>query len=51
MDVKCSEEFFRDVAVCTKRFNEFKNENLSWKDPNEDRLILGVIDQVCAFIK
>ena len=51
MDVKCSEKSFRDVAVGTKKFNEFENENSSWKDPNGDRLILGVIDQVCAFIK
>ena len=51
MDVKCSEKFFRDVAVGTKQYNEFENENSSWKDPNGDRVILVVIDQVCAFIK
>ncbi len=51
MDFKCSEKSFRDVAVGTKKFNEFENENSSWKDPNGDRLILGIIDQVCAFIK
>ena len=51
MDVRCSEKSFRDVAVGTKKFNEFENENSSWKDPSGDRLILGVIDQVCAFIK
>ena len=51
MDVRCSKKSFRDVAVGTKKFNEFENENSSWKDPNGDRLILGVIDQVCAFIK
>tara|TARA_Y100001968_G_scaffold313388_1_gene337541 strand:- start:95 stop:487 length:393 start_codon:yes stop_codon:yes gene_type:complete len=51
MDVKCSEKSFRDVAVGTKKFNEFDNENSSWKDPNGDILILGVIDQICAFIK
>ena len=51
MDVKCSEKSFRDVAVGTKKFNEFENENSSWKDPNGDRLILGVINQVCVFIK
>ena len=51
MDINCSEKSFRDVAVGTKKFNEFENENSSWKDPNGDRLILGVIDQVCAFIK
>ena len=50
MDVNCSGKSFRDVAVGTKEFNEFKNEDSAWKDPNGDKLILGVIDQVCAFI-
>ncbi len=50
MDVNCSEKSFRDVAVGTKEFNEFENEDSAWKDPNGDKLILGVIDQVCAFI-
>ncbi len=50
MDVNCSEKSFRDVAVGSKEFNEFKNEDSAWKDPNGDKLILGVIDQVCAFI-
>jgi hypothetical protein len=50
MDINCSEKTFRDVAVGAKEFNEFKNKDLEWKDPNGDKLILGVIDQVCAFI-
>ena len=50
MDVNCPGKSFRDVAVGTKEFNEFKNEDSAWKDPNGDKLILGVIDQVCAFI-
>ena len=50
MDVNCSEKSFRDIAVGAKNFNEFKNKDLKWKDPNGDKLILGVIDQVCAFI-
>ena len=50
MDVNCSGKSFRDVAVGTKEFNEFKNEDSAWKDPNGDKLILGVIDQVCTFI-
>ena len=50
MDVECSEKFFRDVAVGAEEFNEFVNKDLTWKDPNEDKLILGVIDQVCTFI-
>ena len=49
MDVNCSENSFRDVAVGAKEFNEFKNQDSEWKDPNGDKLILGVIDQVCAF--
>tara|TARA_B100000700_G_scaffold233739_1_gene258982 strand:+ start:711 stop:1094 length:384 start_codon:yes stop_codon:yes gene_type:complete len=50
MDVNCSKKTFRDVAVGVKEFNEFDNEDSAWKDPNGDKLILGVIDQVCAFI-
>ena len=50
MDINCSEQSFRDVAVGAKEFGEFENEDSTWKDPNEDKLILGVIDQVCAFI-
>ena len=49
MDINCSENSFRDVAVGAKEFNEFKNQDSEWKDPNGDKLILGVIDQVCAF--
>ena len=50
MDINCSEKSFRDVAVGAKKFNEFKNKNSEWKNPNGDKLILGVIDQVCDFI-
>jgi len=50
MDVNCAEESFRDVAVGAKKFNEFDNKDSEWKDPNGDKLILGVIDQVCALI-
>ena len=49
MDVNCAENSFRDVAVGAKEFNEFKNKDSAWKDPNGDKLILGVIDQVCIF--
>ena len=49
MDVNCSEKLFKDVAVGAKEFNEFKNKDSEWKDPNGDELILGVIDQVCTF--
>ena len=50
MDIDCSKKIFRDVAVGAKNFNEFENKNSEWKDPNGDKLILGVIDQVCASI-
>ena len=49
MDVNCSENSFRDVAVGAKEFDEFKNKDFEWKDPNGDKLILGVIDQVCTY--
>ena len=49
MDVNCLENSFRDVAVGAKEFNEFRNNDSKWKDPNGDKLILGVIDQVCTF--
>ena len=49
MDVNCSSKSFRDVAVGAKEFNEVKNNDLEWKDPNGDKLIMDVIDQVCAF--
>ena len=50
MDVNCSEKSFRDVAVGAKKFNQFENQDSKWQDPNGDKLILGVINQVCAFI-
>ena len=50
MDINCSEKSFRDIAVGANEFNEFENKDSDWKDPNGDILILGVIDQVCAFI-
>jgi len=49
MDVNCLENSFRDFAVGAKEFNEFNNKDSQWKDPNGDKLILGVIDQVCTF--
>ena len=49
MDIDCSKNSFRDVAVGAKEFDEFKNKDSGWKDPNGDKLILRVIDQVCTF--
>ena len=50
MDINCSEKTYRDVALGAKEFNEFENQDTEWKDPNDDQLILGVINQICAFI-
>ena len=44
-----SKKAFRDVAIGVKEFNEFNNKDSEWKEPNGDRLILGVIDQVCSY--
>ena len=49
MDINCTEKTFRDVAVGADKFNEFENINAKWKYPNGDKLLLGVIDQVCSF--
>ena len=51
MDINCTEKTFRDVAVGAEEFNEFENINAKWKYPNGDKLLLGVIDQVCSFEK
>ena len=51
MDIDCSKSSFRDLALGAKEFDEFKNKDSGWKDPNGDKLILGVIDQVCTFRK
>ena len=49
MDINCTEKTFRDVAVGADKFNEFENTNANWKYPNGDKLLLGVINQVCRF--
>ena len=49
MDVNCLKNSFRDVAVGANEFNEFENKNSEWKDHNGDKLLLGVINQVCMF--
>lgn len=48
MDINCSEKSFKDVALGSNDFNEFKNNDSSWKGANGDELIIGVINQVCA---
>ena len=47
MDINCSQKTFRDVGVGAKDFDEFENLQAKWKYPNGDKLILGVISQVC----
>ena len=51
MDINCSQRTFRDVGVGAKDFDEFENLEAKWKYPNGDKLILGVISQVCKFDK
>ena len=49
MDINCSKKSFKDVAIGVNEFNEFNNKDSEWQEPNGDRLIIGVIDQVCIF--
>ncbi len=49
MDINCVKHEFKDIAVGVNRFNEFKNKDSEWKRPNGDKLIVGVINQVCAY--
>ncbi len=46
MDINCSEKSFKDFAVGAKEFNDFKNKDATWKDPNADKLISCVIEHV-----
>ena len=47
MDINCFEKSFRDVDVSIDEANSNFNDLASWQDPNGDKLILGVIGQVC----
>ena len=47
MDINCFEKSFRDVDVTTDEMNSNLNDLADWQDPNGDKLILGVIGQVC----
>ena len=47
MDINCFEKSFRDVDVFTDERNSRLNNYADCQDPNEDKLILGVIGQVC----
>ena len=47
MDINCFEKSFRDVDVSIDEVNSNFNDLAEWEDPNGDKLILGVISQVC----
>ena len=47
MDINCFEKSFRDVDVSIDEVNNNFNDLADWQDPNGDKLILGVIGQVC----
>jgi len=47
MDINCFEKSFRDVDVSIDQVNSNFNDIADWQDPKEDKLILGVIGQVC----
>jgi len=47
MDINCFEKSFRDVDVSIDEVNSNFNNLADWQDPNGDKLILGVIGQVC----
>ena len=47
MDINCFEKSFRDVDVSINEVNSNFDDSADWQDPNGDKLILGVIGQVC----
>ena len=47
MDINCFEKSFRDVDVSVDEVNSNFNDLADWQDPNGDKLILGIIGQVC----
>ena len=47
MDINCFEKSFRDVDASIDEVNSNFNDLSDWQDPNGDKLILGVIGQVC----
>ena len=47
MDINCFEKSFRDVDVSIDEANSNFNDLADWQDPNGDKLILGIIGQVC----
>ena len=47
MDINCFEKSFKDVDVSIDEVNNNFNDLADWQDPNGDKLILGVMSQVC----
>jgi len=47
MDINCFEKSFRDVDVSIDKVNKNFNDLADWQNPKGDKLILGVISQVC----
>ncbi len=47
MDINCFEKSFRDVDVSIDEGNSNFNDLADWQEPNGDKLILGIISQVC----
>ena len=47
MDINCFEKSFRDVDVSIDEVKSNFNDLGDWQDPNGDKLILGIIGQVC----
>ena len=47
MDINCFEKSFRDVDVSIDEASSNFDDLANWQDPNGDKLILGVIGQVC----
>ena len=47
MDINCFEKSFRDVDVSINEVSSNFNDLADWQDPDGDKLILGVIGQVC----
>ena len=51
MDINCFKKSFKDVEVTTDELNVVNKNNVEWKYPNGDKLILAIINQVCNYDK
>ena len=51
MDINCFEKSFRDITVSTNEVNINLNNLPDWKYPNGDKLISGIINEVCRSVK